>query len=224
MHPDLAELLSLRDRPLSGDDAPASAAALHVSGCAPCRLEFERLQRLRVAMRNAPAPLGAERSPEHGWSAVGARLGQRQRQPAWPRPGWRMAGGLAGALMIAVGLAFFSGRTAHREELTQAVVSTGAADSVPAVDQVAALMAESQRLESLLARLPSEPTVARAGTVFTAAGLEDRIEWIDYALGERSVRQADSAHAQPLWQQRVDLLNSLVAVRYAQARTVSLSY
>jgi hypothetical protein len=224
MHPDLAELLSLRDRPLAGADAPASPAALHLSECAPCRLEFERLQRLRVAMRNAPAPSGAERLPEHGWSAVSARFARREPQLAWPRPGWRMAGGLAGALMIAVGLAFFSGRTTHREELTQAVVSPSAADAVPAGDRVAALMAESQRLESLLAALPSEPTVARAGTVFTAAGLEDRIEWIDYALGERSVRQADSARAQPLWQQRVDLLNSLVAVRYAQVRTVSLSF
>jgi hypothetical protein len=224
MHPDLAELLSLRDRLLSGDGAPESPAAQHLAGCAPCRLEFERLQRLRVAMRNAPAPLGAERWPEHGWSAVSARLGRRESRLAWPRPGWRMAGGLAGALLIAVGLAFVSGRITHRAELTQPVVSASAADSLPPGDEVAALVAESQRLESVLAALPAEPTVARAGTVFTAAGLEERIEWIDFALGERSVRQADSARAQPLWQQRVDLLNSLVAVRYAQARTVSLSY
>lgn len=224
MHPDLAELLSLRDSSLAGDDAPASPAAQHVADCVACRREFARLQGLRVALRNAPAPMGADRSPEHGWLGVSVRMGRRERQLGWPRPGWRMAGGVAGALMIAVGLAFFSGGTTHLEEQTPAGISVSTADSVPPAEAVAALMAESQRLESVLAAMPSESRVARAGTVFTAAGLEGRIEWVDLALGEHSVRRTDIARAEPLWQQRVDLLNSLVAVRYAQARTVSLSY
>lgn len=215
MHPDLAELLSLRDRPVSDGRASGNRAALHLAGCALCRAEFERLQRLRVAMRNAPAPGG-----EDQWLAISARLEHRATRPGWPRPGWRMAGGLAGALVIGVGLAFFDGRTAHRQDSMQAAPTRGGVETMPPADALAALLAESQRLESVLAAIPAERTVVRAGTVLTAAGLEDRIAWVDLALGEHSARQADGARATPLWQQRVDLMNSLVAVRYAQARTV----
>jgi hypothetical protein len=69
--------------------------------------------------------------------------------------------------------------------------------------------------------MPEEPRVARAATVLTAAGLEDRIEWVDVAIGANAAASTGAATAAPLWRQRVDLMNSLVAVRYAEARTTS---
>jgi hypothetical protein len=211
MHPDLAELLNLHDAPDG-----AAPAAQHASGCATCRAELERLERLRAAMRAAPAPHGRD-----AWPEIESALDRSARARTVPRPGWRFAGSLAAALAVAVGLALFNGTTLHGPSAvtTPAVDASGAA--VPAPQSVAALMEESRRLELLLATMPAEPRVVRARTVLTADNLEDRIAWVDLALDARDASGVDATAAVPLWRQRVDLLNSLVAVRYAQARTAS---
>jgi hypothetical protein len=214
MHPDLAELLSLRDHPQTGGLGPDGAASQHVAGCAICSAELERLRRLRVAMQNVPVPAGRDQ-----WQEIAARLDGRSPARQWPRPGWGLAGGLAATLAVAVGVALFRGPATHIA-VTSATAGGGTSGELPA-DSVASLMEESKRLESVLAAFPAEPRVARAGTVLTAAGLEDRIEWIDLALGAPNTGNFEITAAAPLWRQRVDLLNSLVAVRYAQVRTAS---
>jgi hypothetical protein len=209
MHPDIADFLTLRDqRDLQGP------VAEHVAGCAACRAEVERLERLRMAMRSAPLEAG----PDH-WQQVADRLDGTVTVKPWPRPSWRLAGGLAAVLVVALGLALFD-RPPPQGHMTPAIANTPMLPA-KAGDSVAALMAESKRLESMLASIPDEPRVVRAATVLTAAGLEDRIEWIDLALGAGNDSRFDSAAVAPLWRQRVDLLNSLVAVRYAQVRTAS---
>jgi len=211
MHPDIAELLNLRDEPEA-----RGAVAEHVAGCAICRVEFDRLQHLRTAMRAAPDIVGRD-----AWPEVIARLEQRPAARPLPRPTWRVAGTLAAVLAIAIGLAFFNGSTvqvagnAGQAQAPQSGAAAGEGDSI------AALMQESRRLESLLAAMPEKPRVARAATVLTAAGLEDRIELVDLAIGAKAAASSDAATAEPLWRQRVDLMNSLVAVRYAEARTTS---
>jgi len=211
MHPDLAELLSLRGAPES--QAPA---ARHVAECATCRAELERLERLRAAMRTAPAPSGPDR-----WSEIALALDGSARALPWPRPGWRLAGSLAAGFAVAVGLALFNGSTPRVSDAARTPAADARDRPAPAPRAVAALMEESKRLESLLATMPAEPRVVRAGTVLTADNLEDRIAWVDLALDARDANGVDATAAVPLWRQRVDLLNSLVAVRYAQARTAS---
>jgi hypothetical protein len=92
---------------------------------------------------------------------------------------------------------------------------------VPAESARQHLLAESQRLESLLASLPAEPRVTRAHTALTVADLEDRIQWVDYRLNFANEAGLRGDQADLLWRERVDLLNSLVAVRYAQTRAVA---
>jgi hypothetical protein len=98
---------------------------------------------------------------------------------------------------------------------------TSAATTVPLQGSRQALVAESQRLETLLASLPAEPRLTRAETALTVADLEDRIQWVDYRLNLASEAGLASEPSERLWRERVDLLNSLVAVRYAEARTVA---
>jgi hypothetical protein len=211
MHPDLTELLILRE-----ERDRQGPVAQHVATCAACRAELDRLQRLRVAMRSAPG----ESAPDH-WPQIVARLDGAAPATHWPRPGWRLAGGLAAVLAIAVGLALLD-RPATQSTAAGRVASNDFSSPAAGTgESVAALMAESMRLESVLASIPEEPRVVRAATVMTAAGLEDRIEWIDVALGLDSSASFGPGTVAPLWRQRVDLLNSLVAVRYAQARTAS---
>jgi len=83
----------------------------------------------------------------------------------------------------------------------------------------AALVAESQRLEAVLASLPADARLTRAGTALTVADLENRIRWVDYRLDLASEAGINPRQADLLWRERVELLNSLVAVRYADART-----
>ena len=211
MHPDLAELLILRDA--SRSDGPV---AEHVAGCDLCRAEVERLGQLRTTLRALPDVGGPDRWPE-----VAARLdGRAASVRPLPRPTWRLAGTMAAVLAIAVGLAVFDGTTPQRTEVPDQVPANNkvadASDS-----SVAALMEESKQLERLLAAIPDEPRVARATTVMTTAGLEDRIQWLDLAIGDGQERNFDSTTVMPLWRQRVDLMKSLVAVRYAEARTVA---
>jgi len=212
MHPDLADLLSLRD----GSDAQGPVAQ-HVAGCAVCRAEVERLERLQSSMRAAPDIAGADRWPE-----IAALVTRPRTARSWPQPTWRFAGTLAAIMAIAVALALFDGSTRQVAVTGAAVNSSAAVAADSNKDSVATLMQESKRLEALLAALPEESRVARAATVMTAAGLEDRIEWIDLAIGAGAASNTDASAVAPLWQQRVDLLSSLVAVRYAQARTASL--
>lgn len=211
MHPDLAELLILRDAARS--DGPA---AEHVTGCATCRAELERLRQLRTTLRVLPDIGGPDRWPE-----VAARLdGRAASVRPLPRPTWRLAGTMAAVLALAVGLAIFDGSTRPGTEIAEPQpAATAVADANDS--SVQALMDESKRLEGLLAAIPDEPRVARATTVMTTAGLEDRIQWVDLAIGAGEERNFDSTTVMPLWRQRVDLMKSLVAVRYAEARTVA---
>jgi hypothetical protein len=69
--------------------------------------------------------------------------------------------------------------------------------------------------------LPAEPRITRAQTELTVADLEDRLQWVDYRLNLVNEAGLGGRNADLLWRERVDLLNSLVAVRYAQTRTVA---
>jgi len=48
--------------------------------------------------------------------------------------------------------------------------------------------------------------------------MEERIQWLDYQLSYAGPT-VDPAQVQRLWRERVELMDSLVQVRYAQART-----
>jgi len=79
------------------------------------------------------------------------------------------------------------------------------------------LMVQSRQLESDLRSLPEEPRVMRASTVATISDLEDRIAAIDYQLNNPDV-QMTSDDRELFWRERVRLMNSLLALRYAQAQ------
>ncbi len=83
------------------------------------------------------------------------------------------------------------------------------------------LMARSRLLEQALRAAPETPRVMRASTAGTIATLEDRIAMIDQQLSfpQRPLTEAEST---ALWRERVRLMDSLVQLRYAQARRVVL--
>jgi hypothetical protein len=207
MHASFEQLLNLRDGRDTGD-----GVAAHVCSCPECHATLDRLNIVTVALRKLQPRFEA---PDR-WNAIVATASGSATEVSAPRsrPGWLLPAASAALVVVAVLLTFGDrgSPTPTAEEQSMTVPPTASREY---------WLAESQRLESLLASLPAEPRVTRAQTELTVADLEDRLQWVDYRLNLASEAGLAGREADLLWRERVDLLNSLVAVRYAQTRTVA---
>jgi len=224
MHASIEQLLELRDkRPI------AAEVFLHVEGCIACRQRLDGFGALRESLRalpDAPAP--------DLWRTISASLntpeGIRRTKPDRYAYGLTVA---ASAILVAALAVMLK----LRQEIINPTTSPPPAVAVtanPAIlpDVAAAadpvltsgagpelveLVNRSHALEAALRALPERRVVQRAGTTATIMGLEDGVALIDYRL-TREGRQLDTTQSRELWQRRVDLLNSLVNVRYAEVQ------
>lgn len=80
------------------------------------------------------------------------------------------------------------------------------------------LRAQSAELEQALFSLPAPRAVISAGTAGTIVDLEDRIAAIDVSLNQAEFDGALPHDRAAIWRERVELMNALVQVRYAQSR------
>lgn len=210
MHPRFDQLLS---------GALEEEVALHVSACAECRTHFEGAQLTAARLRALPAQTDA---PDR-WLAIQYALrarGDVRSAPKARRPGWLLPAASAALVVIAVLITVSSQGPRDRSHSQSVAIDDARTGSAPVqVPAPAALIAESQRLEAVLASLPADARLTRAGTALTVADLEDRIRWVDYRLDLVTESGINPRQADLLWRERVELLNSLVAVRYADART-----
>lgn len=144
--------------------------------------------------------------PAAGWQAVlAARDARDARQTLrWPT---MLA---AAVLAAATGLGWWL--QSAQSALTTAADFAEQRDVPVAAD----MRAENDRLEWLLATLP-ERHAMRGSTAFTVAELEDRLALLDDRLSLVSLEPNAPERAERLWQERVDVMHSLVRVRYADA-------
>jgi hypothetical protein len=206
MHATTEQLLSLRD----GDAVDASVSA-HVAACPQCQQALAASARVRAELRALP-PL---EPPRDLWSTVavdGLPEARRRRPAAWP-----MLGGLAAGFVLGIALILnMSGREADRPApgtTTDMVASTPApASSTPGASR-AELVATSQQLEAALRALPAAPRVTRTSTALTIDELQERIQDVDLMLGDPRL---DAENEHRLWGQRVQLMTTLMQVRYAE--------
>lgn len=82
----------------------------------------------------------------------------------------------------------------------------------------APLVAESARLERLLAELPAPRPLMVGTAAGTVVGLEDRIALVDAQLSYAAARDLAPPYREALWSERVELMNALVYVRFAQTQ------
>ena len=153
--------------------------------------------------------------PERAWSRIAAAAATARRRRTRYRQGLGLAAGLAGGA-LALGLWL---RASEPNDGAEAV----AARPAPALETPIAydsLLAESARLERLLLELPRHGRVMNAATAGTIVGLEDRVALIDERLMLAAASGAEPERRQVLWRERVDVMNALVQVRYAQARDI----
>jgi hypothetical protein len=142
--------------------------------------------------------------PAAGWEAV---LAARRRREDGNSRRWPVA--LAAAVLAAVAGLAWQLQSTQRELIAADPGSTASADY--ADDSV---RAQNAKLEALLASLP-EARVMRGSTAFTVSQLEDRLAFVDDRLSRITLEPNAPEHAERLWRERVELMNSLVQVRYA---------
>ncbi|MEJ2603541.1 MAG: hypothetical protein P8172_09640 [Gammaproteobacteria bacterium] len=181
----------------AGGDAALAAALRELPGTAPPRGAWEAIRR-----RGEAEGLLVKRP---------ARRLRRDLE-------WLVGGALAATVVIAL--------------LNLTPTPTGPDPVAPAIDetQFAAtpdsptldhLIERSRMLERALRAAPGTPRVMRASTANTIATLEDRVALIDQQLSFPE-RPLTDEEVKVLWRERVQLMDSLVQLRYAQARRVVL--
>jgi hypothetical protein len=209
MHARPDELLSLRD----GEPVDARAAA-HVRGCEACRAEIARLVAMRERLRSLPAAAGPAGD---SWVVVRERLAARssaRRGDGHALGPYAAAASVAAlALCAVIWSAGRPGSGAPPAAALSEVPAEGAA--------LAELQARSRALEALLAELPDRPAVARAGTTVPIDALEAQVQWLDHQLSAPR-DGVDAPLARELWRDRVELMDSLVQLRYVEAQSARL--
>jgi hypothetical protein len=205
MHADFAQLLAVRDGAWIDPGVEE-----HIQRCPKCSFELTRLARDKHDLRQLP---GFE-PPLRAWRAVRERLEGVPRRRATPRPLWAFAaaGGALAAFALAW-LAFVYHGVAPAPSSAMTVQRPAKSES----DEIGTLISRSQRLEAILHTLPPRPNVERAGTSATIDDLQTRIQLVDAQLSDPVRSTLNRDRAERLWSARVELLNSLVHVRYAEA-------
>jgi hypothetical protein len=209
MHASVDQLLSLRD------GAPVGAGIReHVRDCPHCSTRLADATRMRERLRALPV---APEPADDAWTSIEALVASIRRRRR------RMAGlaPLAAAASVAA-LAVFAamrwvepGTSAPQSAATVASTASLASD-----EQLAVLQARSQALEAMLAAMPARPAVERAATSVPIESLEAQVQWLDHQL---TVADAGGRvpQAQQLWRDRVEVMNSLVQLRYVEAQHIA---
>jgi hypothetical protein len=170
-------------------------ARQHVASCAACAAELDALHQRVAALRALPA----RRPTRDRWPEVREALATahraRRRRLAWGLAGLAAAAGLAAVL----------------------VVPGSGVNPTPAyADEIARVKEQSAALEAELADHTGPGRVVSGREAALAAELEDRIAVIDGAL----TGAARETELLELWQQRVELMQHLYAVRATRAAYV----
>ena len=208
MHACTEQLLSLRD----GEPIDAQVAR-HVEHCPLCSRELERLKHMQSRLRTLPSPAAPP-----AWEQIQVRIHDRscERRSSLQRRRFMSVAAVAGFAVLAIMMGV---RLLESEPPGAELQVT---DGLPAPSQPTAaldqLVAQSRELDDLLRNMPQRPRVERVSLAATTDTIEQRIQWLDFQLSFEPEVDLSQEQAQRLWRERVDLMDSLVKVRYAQVR------
>lgn len=215
MHARIDQLLNLRD------GAPADAAVeRHLAECHSCALELTRLRQLQQRLQQLdsfdPPPMASPSRLRTRDAPRTSNIGPRRR-------GWAIAAGCV--LAVAIGLALRDPGPAPQQSLAAssapAMPSAGVSQPKRDAALLERLVAQSQQLDELLLALPERPSIERVAQAATLDTLEHRIQWLDEQLSYAPEQGLNDLQAYRLWRERVDLMDSLVKVRYAEGQRLN---
>ena len=178
-----------------------------------CALTTDEHDALQQGLRALPDTM----PPRAVWNRIREQAdaeGLLQKALMSRRTTWFAGAGVAAAALLA---ALMLPGLVNPPTETFPVVPLNLPTNTAELSTLQTLMVQSRQLESDLRSLPEEPRVMRASTVATISDLEDRIAAIDYQLNNPDV-QMTSDDRELFWRERVRLMNSLLALRFAQAQ------
>jgi hypothetical protein len=200
MHARIDQLLSQRD----GEPVDVNTVR-HMENCALCASELARLRQMQQRLQALPAfdppPLSLQ-------SAAPVR-----RRIALP-----VAIAAACVLVVVTAIALRDRTSTQHVQPPVAVVPVAPAKEPEPLEK---LVAQSRELDELLEHLPERPSVERVAMAATIDTIEQRIQWLDVQLSYAPESGLNDEQAYRLWRERVDLMDSLVKVRYAEGRHLS---
>jgi hypothetical protein len=211
MHAHTHQLLSLRD----GEPLDAAVRA-HIYACAECSRALQQLSQRRQSLRD----LTAFAPPMIDFAAIQARaaVSHPSRLGVYR---WQIA---AAVLCLVAGWMALQRHQGSVLEPVAGELTPPASAVIDTTDHqqqqpVAQLVAQSRELDGLLQHLPPPRQVQRVSFAATVDRLEQRVQWIDMQLSAvpeiSHARGSELEHQ--LWRERVNLMESLVKVRYAEA-------
>lgn len=202
MHARIEHLLGLRD-----GEPVAAEVSEHVRACPICIGELQRLSAVRAEMQ----ALTQLEPPEMAWDRIREAIPERNRAMA-PRKV-----GLAAAVAAVVTLTVIGLIAGHSDRRATTELATTMGSVTQVIPHVEELVAQSQQLEQLLQSLPQRPRIERVSTAATIDTIEQRIQWLDFQLSVAPEEGLSEEQSRQLWRERVELMDSLVKVRYAEA-------
>jgi hypothetical protein len=208
MHATVHQLLSLRD----GEPVDADAAR-HVEHCAICTSELARVGRVQQRMQS----LASIEPPAQAWNQIAARM-QVAESPQGSRMPWAFAAAAAVAVVSGI---LFRQFNVPVEAVPSVQLAPESEQQTPTVASLDQLVAQSQELDQMLQYLPERPAVERVALAATIDTIEQRVQWLDQQLSYAPDTGLNEAQATELWRERVDLMDSLVKVRYAEGAPMS---
>ena len=201
MHPNLDELLALRD----GDgDVEGSR---HVRFCGQCGEELAELSTAAAALRALPAIVAAEDQ----WPRIQDRVLRRRKRSLILRVAAAAACGVAALVAVMV---------VRPVPPDEAIPADRDAYAPLAVEH---LTNASKELELVLHRPSLRTQVLSPTRAAIIVDIEDRIALVDLALAESTGDPPDET-AVVLWSDRVELLDALVSVRGGPPRSDGIVY
>jgi hypothetical protein len=205
MHARIEHLLSLRD----GEPVGAELVA-HIRSCPICTGELQRLSAIRAEMQALPQ----FDPPDLAWERIQQTIPRRTALP--PRRVGFAAAAAALITLAAIALIARHGdqRSTEQTAKTPKVLNQPMSADVTHLDE---LVAQSQQLEQILQTLPERPRIERVSTAATIDTIEQRIAWLDFQLSSAPEDDLSEEQSRRLWRERVELMDSLVKVRYAEA-------
>jgi hypothetical protein len=208
MHARIDHLLSLRD----GEPVAASVAD-HVRQCPICAGELQRLSSVRAEMQALPSI----EPPAIAWERIRQTTAARGRAMQPRKIGFAAA---AAAAITIIAIAFVA---RHGDQRSAHHAATKQITPAPAVTtpHVAELVAQSQQLEQLLQILPARPRIERVSTAAAIDTIEQRIQWLDFQMSNAPDSDLNEVQSRQLWRERVELMDSLVKIRYVEAGSLS---
>ncbi len=213
-HLTMEQLLELRE---PGLEPGIAAAREHLTQCAACQAEADRLAQRVARLRALPIP----RPSRDGFLELRARLARARRRR-------RLLAGGAGALALAasVALAVVLRNPAPDRTLP---VQLGGADPalVTGQDELAQVMARSRELEEALQVYDPDSRSMDGRTAAITGRLEDQLTTVDrqlQLLGVAELRVGPSGRVEQLrlWRERVGLLDALMDVHLTRATYAGL--